>query len=169
MTLSDVGEPQAAFAAEARRALHRDQHAGEGEQGREQRRPALRSPRSGCVSGGIRIGARNPDGSAHLAVPRSSCSRRQGRLDPLTLTSAAIPMVLTAIGSGLAGFEITSWCGLWVPAGTPTAVVQQLTDAVVKAFADPELRETWAKLEAEPGDRRPGRSRRSPTRTSRCG
>jgi len=44
MTLSDVGEPQAAFAAEARRALHRDQHAGEGEQGREQRRPGSVPP-----------------------------------------------------------------------------------------------------------------------------
>jgi tripartite-type tricarboxylate transporter receptor subunit TctC len=80
---------------------------------------------------------------------------RAGTVRPIVVTSAkrspAFPEIPTAIESGLAGFEITSWYGLWVPAGTPPAVVQKLHDAVVKAFADPELRDTWAKLGAEPG------------------
>jgi tripartite-type tricarboxylate transporter receptor subunit TctC len=42
-----------------------------------------------------------------------------------------------------------------VPAGTPPAVIQKLNDAVVKAFADPELKETWARLGAEPGGSSP--------------
>jgi len=42
-----------------------------------------------------------------------------------------------------------------VPAGTPRAIVDRLRAAVVKAFEDPELRETWFKLGAEPGGSTP--------------
>jgi len=84
---------------------------------------------------------------------------RAGTVRPIVVTSAkrspAFPEIPTAMESGLAGFEITSWYGLWVPAGTPPAVVQKLHEAVVKAFADPELRDTWAKLGAEPGGSSP--------------
>jgi len=80
---------------------------------------------------------------------------RAGTIRPIVVTSAqrspAFPEIPTAIESGLAGFEITSWYGLWVPAGTPAPIVRKLHDAVVKAFADPELKEMWAKLGAEPG------------------
>jgi tripartite-type tricarboxylate transporter receptor subunit TctC len=69
--------------------------------------------------------------------------------------SPAFPDIPTAIESGLAGFEVTSWYGLWVPAGTPAAVVHKLHDAVVKAFTDPELKELWAQLGADPGGASP--------------
>ncbi len=52
---------------------------------------------------------------------------------------------------GLAGFEVTSWYGLWVPAGTPPAVAQRLHALVLKAFEDAEMRELWFKLGAETG------------------
>ena len=84
---------------------------------------------------------------------------RAGNVRPIVVTSTqrspAFPEIPTAIESGLAGFDVTSWYGLWVPAGTPPALVQKLNDAVVKAFADPELRDTWAKLGAEPGGSTP--------------
>jgi len=84
---------------------------------------------------------------------------RAGTIRPIVVTSAkrspAFPEIPTAIESGLPGFEVTSWYGLWVPAGTPAAVAQKLHDAVVKAFADPELRDTWARLGAEPGGASP--------------
>ena len=80
---------------------------------------------------------------------------RAGTIRPIVVTSAkrspAFPDIPTAIESGLGGFEVTSWYGLWVPVGTPPAVVQKLQDAVVQAFADPELKETWARLGADPG------------------
>jgi tripartite-type tricarboxylate transporter receptor subunit TctC len=69
--------------------------------------------------------------------------------------SPAFPDIPTAMESGLGGFEVTSWYGLWVPAGTPASIVRKLHDAVVKAFADPELKDTWAKLGAEPGGSSP--------------
>ena len=34
-------------------------------------------------------------------------------------------------------------------------MIQKLQGAVVKAFADPELKDTWAKLGAEPGGSSP--------------
>jgi tripartite-type tricarboxylate transporter receptor subunit TctC len=84
---------------------------------------------------------------------------RAGTVRPIVVTSAkrspAFPDIPTAMESGLGGFEVTSWYGLWVPAGTPAAVVQKLNDAVVKAFADPELKDTWAKLGADPGGSSP--------------
>src|SRR6187431_3239779 len=84
---------------------------------------------------------------------------RAGTIRPIVVTSAkrspAFPEIPTAMESGLAGFEVTSWYGLWVPAGTPAPIMQKLHDAVVKAFADPELKDTWAKLGAEPGGSSP--------------
>jgi tripartite-type tricarboxylate transporter receptor subunit TctC len=84
---------------------------------------------------------------------------RAGTVRAIVVTSAkrspAFPEVPTAMESGLGGFEVTSWYGLWVPVGTPPAVVQKLNGAVVKAFADPELKDLWAKLGAEPGGSSP--------------
>jgi tripartite-type tricarboxylate transporter receptor subunit TctC len=42
-----------------------------------------------------------------------------------------------------------------VPAGTPRSIVQKLHAAVAKAFEDPEMRELWFKLGAEPGGASP--------------
>ena len=78
---------------------------------------------------------------------------RAGTIRPIVVTSAkrspAFPDVPAAMESGLAGFEVTSWYGLWVPAGAPAAVVQKLNDAVVKTFADPELKAMWGKVVRE--------------------
>jgi tripartite-type tricarboxylate transporter receptor subunit TctC len=80
---------------------------------------------------------------------------RGGTIRPIAVTSPkrspSFPDIPTAMESGLPGFEITSWYGLWVPAGTPRPVVDKLRAAVVKAFEDPELKDTWFKLGAEPG------------------
>src|SRR6187399_643821 len=62
---------------------------------------------------------------------------RGGAIRPIVVTSAkrspSFPDIPTAMESGLPGFEVTSWYGLWVPAGTPRAVVERLHEAVVKA------------------------------------
>lgn len=65
--------------------------------------------------------------------------------------SPSFPEIPTAVESGMTGFEVTSWYGLWVPAGTPRPIVDRLRAAVVKAFEDPDLRDTWFKLGAEHG------------------
>lgn len=80
---------------------------------------------------------------------------RSGKLKPIAVTSArrspSFPDVPTAIEQGLAGFEVTSWYGLWVPKGTAPEVVKRLHAMVNKAFEDAEMRELWFKLGAEQG------------------
>ena len=93
------------------------------------------------------------------ALGSASSHVRAGTIRPIAVTSAkrspSFPEIPTAIESGLPSFEVTSWYGLWVPAGTPRPIVQKLHGAVVKAFEDPQLRETWFKLGAEPGGATP--------------
>ncbi len=51
-----------------------------------------------------------------------------------------LPNVPTTAEAGLTGFELEAWVGLFAPAGTPPAVVQQLTDKVKAALATPEAK-----------------------------
>jgi len=84
---------------------------------------------------------------------------RAGTVRPIVVTSAkrspSFSDIPTAMESGLPGFEVTSWYGLWAPAGTPRAVVQKLQAAVAKAFDDPEMKDLWFRLGAEPGGSSP--------------
>jgi tripartite-type tricarboxylate transporter receptor subunit TctC len=51
------------------------------------------------------------------------------------------PEVPTISESGLPGFEFNSWFAIMVPAGTPKDIVARLHAEVVKALADPDVRE----------------------------
>ena len=50
-----------------------------------------------------------------------------------------LPNVPTAKESGLPGYEVTSWNGLAVPAGTPAEIVTTLNHAVEEALKSPEV------------------------------
>jgi tripartite-type tricarboxylate transporter receptor subunit TctC len=93
------------------------------------------------------------------ALGSASGHIRAGKIRPIAVTSArrspSFPEIPTAIESGLAGFEITSWYGLWFPAGTPRPIVDRLRAAVVKAFEEQDMKDTWFKLGAEPGGATP--------------
>ena len=84
---------------------------------------------------------------------------RGGTVRPIVVTSAkrspSFPEIPTAMESGMPGFEVTSWYGIWVPAGTPKPIIDKLRAAVVKAFEEPDLKETWFKLGAESGGSTP--------------
>ena len=92
---------------------------------------------------------------------------------PIVVTSAkrspAFPDIPTAMESGLAGFEVTSWYGLWVRRRHAGGRGAKAHDAVVKGFADPELKDMWAKLGAEPGGSSPRRFAPSSRRTREVG
>ena len=53
----------------------------------------------------------------------------------------AIPDVPTAAEAGIKGYEAIGWFGLLAPAGTPPAVVQQLSADISKAMTAPAMRE----------------------------
>ncbi len=51
-----------------------------------------------------------------------------------------LPDVPTTAEAGLSGFELEAWVGLFAPAGTPPAVIAQLTDNVKRALDAPEAK-----------------------------
>jgi tripartite-type tricarboxylate transporter receptor subunit TctC len=67
-----------------------------------------------------------------------------GKLNAFAVTGKTrhpgLPNVPTTAEAGLPGFEVEAWVGLFAPAGTPPAVVQQLTDKVKAALATPEAK-----------------------------
>jgi tripartite-type tricarboxylate transporter receptor subunit TctC len=89
------------------------------------------------------------------ALGSASSHIRAGKIKPIAVTSAkrspSFPEIPTAMEQGLANFEITSWYGLWFPAGTPAAIVQKLQAAVARAFEEQDMKDLWFKLGAEPG------------------
>lgn len=64
--------------------------------------------------------------------------------------SALMPELPTISESGLAGFELGSWYGLFAPAGTPPEILRKVQSEVVKAINDPALKEQFVALSAEP-------------------
>jgi tripartite-type tricarboxylate transporter receptor subunit TctC len=83
------------------------------------------------------------------AVPMA----REGTLRALAVTgakrSAAMPDVPTVAEAGVPGYEFASWHGVFVPAGTPPAVVERLNAELNKIVADPAVRERMAALNIE--------------------
>jgi tripartite-type tricarboxylate transporter receptor subunit TctC len=52
---------------------------------------------------------------------------------------------------GFADYDLTTWWGLFVPAGTPEAIVAKINRDTAAALRDPELRARFADLSVEPG------------------
>jgi tripartite-type tricarboxylate transporter receptor subunit TctC len=62
---------------------------------------------------------------------------------------AVLPDLPTAAESGLPGFEITVWFGMWAPKGTPKPVIDTLSVALQAALRDPEVKNRLATAGAE--------------------
>ena len=72
---------------------------------------------------------------------------KSGRVKLLAVTTlkrvAAFPDVPTLAESGLAGFDVPSWLGVMLPAGTPAEIVNRLHDEIVKTLRVPKVRERF--------------------------
>lgn len=55
-----------------------------------------------------------------------------------------LPNVPTMGEAGIADFEVSSWNGLFAPAGTPPVILQKLADAALKVITEPEMQKTFA-------------------------
>jgi tripartite-type tricarboxylate transporter receptor subunit TctC len=75
---------------------------------------------------------------------------RGHRLQALAVTSArrspALPEVPTIAESGVRGYEMQTWNGVFVPAGTPSAIVHTINVAIAGILRQRDVR---AKLEAD--------------------
>ena len=88
------------------------------------------------------------------SVPSAMAQVKAGKLRPLAVTSAkrssSLPEVPTVAESGYAGFDMSTWYGLMMPAGTPAPIVAQMNGAVNKLLATPELQKAIQDQGAEP-------------------
>ena len=79
---------------------------------------------------------------------------RGGRLIALGVPSArrsgALPDVPTFQESGLAGFDVSSWTGIFAPAKTPPAVISKLQRELSQVLQSPFVKERYATLGIEP-------------------
>ena len=76
------------------------------------------------------------------ALPSTMPHVKGGKLKPLAVTSAqrvpSLPDVPTVAESGLDGFEMVSWYGLWGPAKMPPELVSKIQQEVAKALKSPQ-------------------------------
>lgn len=77
-----------------------------------------------------------------------------GRLRPLAVTSktriASLPDVPTLSESGMPGFELMSWYGIWGPAGMPKDVTQRLNAEIRKAVQVASMKAKFDELSFVP-------------------
>ena len=68
---------------------------------------------------------------------------KAGKLRALAVTTAqrssAAPDVPTLSESGLTGFDISSWQGVFAPAGTPAAIVERLYAEIARILKQPDV------------------------------
>ncbi len=88
------------------------------------------------------------------SVPSAMAQVKAGKLHPLAVTSAkrssSLPEVPTVAESGFAGFDMSTWYGLLMPAGTPAPIVIQVNAAVNQLLATAELQQAIQDQGAEP-------------------
>jgi tripartite-type tricarboxylate transporter receptor subunit TctC len=77
-----------------------------------------------------------------------------GKVKALAITtadrSAVAPQVPTVIELGFAGYDVSSWQGIVVPAGTPKDIVVKMNAAINKALKSKEVVDRFAQFSAVP-------------------
>jgi tripartite-type tricarboxylate transporter receptor subunit TctC len=75
---------------------------------------------------------------------------KAGKLKPLAVTGAkragVLPEVPTVIGSGLPGFEVTSWFAVFAPAKTAKDIITKLNGEIVKILNSADVKEKLTQL-----------------------
>jgi tripartite-type tricarboxylate transporter receptor subunit TctC len=73
-----------------------------------------------------------------------------GRLRAIGVTgprpSPALPGIPTVADSGLPGYEISGWLGVFAPAATPKEIIGFHNASIAKVLASPEIKELWKTL-----------------------
>ncbi|MCX7200129.1 MAG: tripartite tricarboxylate transporter substrate binding protein [Proteobacteria bacterium] len=82
------------------------------------------------------------------SMPASLPQARSGKLRALAVTGAsrasAAPELPTIAESGVPGYEFTAWYGLFMPAGTPAAIVGRMQSAVRGVVERDDIRRQYA-------------------------
>nr|WP_276562052.1 tripartite tricarboxylate transporter substrate-binding protein [Alcaligenes phenolicus] len=87
-------------------------------------------------------------------VPPAMTQIRAGKLKALAITSANESVVAPGIppvsaSSGLESYESLSWTGMFVPAGTPDAIVEKINAVVLTALNNQAIKERFLEIGVE--------------------
>ena len=78
------------------------------------------------------------------SLPSAMGQIKAGKLRPLAVTSAkrssSLPEVPTVAESGFKDFDVSTWYGVFAPAGTPAAVVTTVNAEINKLLATPDMK-----------------------------
>jgi tripartite-type tricarboxylate transporter receptor subunit TctC len=81
-------------------------------------------------------------------LPTQIANIKSGKVRALAVTtrmrSAQLPDVPTMIESGVPGFDVSAWYGLYAPVAAPKVVVATLSAAMLKALNMPDLKDRLA-------------------------
>jgi tripartite-type tricarboxylate transporter receptor subunit TctC len=101
-------------------------------------------------------------GEASVGFPSTSAvvpHVRAGKLRALAVTtvqrSSMAPDIPTLAESGVPGYDVSSWYGLVVPAGTPKEIIARLNAAAAGALGNPEVKKRFATTDLEPAGSTP--------------
>ena len=87
-------------------------------------------------------------------IPNVMPQVKSGRLRPLAVSTARrspfLPDVPTMAESGVPGYAVTLWWGLFAPGGTPRPIITRLNAEVARILESAEMRERLAAEGAEP-------------------
>jgi S-adenosylmethionine:tRNA ribosyltransferase-isomerase len=93
------------------------------------------------------------------SLPSAIAQLKAGKLRALAVTSAArsssLPDVPTVAESGYKDFDVATWYGLFMPAGTPATIVTTMNTKVNELLANPEVKTAIAAQGAEPQAMKP--------------
>jgi tripartite-type tricarboxylate transporter receptor subunit TctC len=90
------------------------------------------------------------------SIPATIQHIRSGKLRALAVTAArraggGLEEVPTVAESGFRGYDLTTWWGLFAPAGTPDEVLERIHGDTNTALRSADLKERFASLAVEPG------------------
>jgi tripartite-type tricarboxylate transporter receptor subunit TctC len=88
-------------------------------------------------------------------IPAAIAHVQAGKLRGLAVTSSKrveqIPNVPTVAESGLPGFEVVGWFGIFAPAGTPAPIISRLSTEINRILKEPQTRDQFAGHGLVPG------------------
>ena len=88
------------------------------------------------------------------SVPSAMGQIKSGKLRPLAVTSAkrstSLPDVPTVAEQGFKDFDVSTWYGLFMPAGTPKSIVNTVNTEVNRLLATADMRAAVQAQGAEP-------------------
>lgn len=88
------------------------------------------------------------------SVPQAAIYAKQGKVKALAVTSAkrnpALPNTPTVIETGIANLEVVGFYGILAPKGTPSEVVNKLSQAFKETLENPEIQKKMIDQGADP-------------------